>query len=77
MPPAAGSSARSRWAAHPWKVAFDGSHIWVTNQQSGTASEITDTPSPHVTHTVAVGKYPYGIVFVGSHIWLTNPNGAS
>ena len=57
----------------PWGVAFDGSHIWVANDGSGTVSEV-DVASHIVINTVTVGGNPVGVAFDGSHIWVSNVN---
>ncbi|KAF5418451.1 MAG: DNA-binding beta-propeller fold protein YncE/DNA-binding beta-propeller fold protein YncE [Candidatus Methanocomedens sp.] len=51
-------------------IAFDGTHIWVTIEQSDTVSKI-DINSNDVT-TVSVGENPGGIAFDGTYIWVTN-----
>ncbi|MFW9987186.1 MAG: S8 family serine peptidase [Candidatus Odinarchaeota archaeon] len=58
---------------NPCGIAFDGSHIWVTNSKSNNISKI-DITTNTVMATVAVGKSPHGIAFDGSHIWVTNSN---
>ena len=52
----------------PSGVAFDGTHIWVSNQGGGSVSEIGDTAGASVINTVTVGGSPGGMAFDGSHI---------
>ena len=55
----------------PFGVAFDGAHIWVTNQDESSVSKI-DINTNEVVATVSVGKNPTGVAFDGAHIWVTN-----
>ena len=59
----------------PQEVAFDGSHIWVSNSTSGNVSKI-DPEAGVVTGTVATGVDPQGIDFDGTNIWVANSNSA-
>jgi YVTN family beta-propeller protein len=38
-------------------------------------SEIDDTASPHVIHTVIVKHFPFSMALDGSHVWVTNQYG--
>ena len=60
---------------NPCAVAFDGSHIWVANDNN-TVSEI-DAATHRVISTVTVGSTSFGIAFDGTHIWVTNFGGAT
>ena len=55
----------------PQAVAFDGSHMWVTNTLDDTVSKINVSTNT-VTDTVTVGEAPRGVAFDGSHMWVTN-----
>ena len=57
--------------SHPAGVAFDGTNIWVTNQNSGTVSKINPSTNT-VTATVTVGTNPCGVAFDGTNIWVAN-----
>jgi DNA-binding beta-propeller fold protein YncE len=52
-------------------MAFDGAHIWVSNNGSGTVTELRVTDDA-VVGTFAVGKLPNGIAFDGANIWVAN-----
>ncbi|MHC4459802.1 MAG: S8 family serine peptidase [Planctomycetota bacterium] len=55
----------------PYQLAFDGSHIWVTEYHHNHLHKI-DTKTSSIAETVDVGRGPYGIVFDGTHIWVSN-----
>ena len=55
----------------PQAVAFDGSHMWVTNTLDDTVSKINVSTNT-VTDTVTVGELPRGVAFDGSHMWVNN-----
>jgi hypothetical protein len=57
--------------ADPVNLAFDGSHIWVTNRSSNTFSKVR-TSDGAVVGTFATGANPWGIAFDGSNIWVAN-----
>jgi len=48
-----------------------GTNIWVTNQNSNTASKINPATNT-VIAAVAVGTGPRGVAFDGTDIWVTN-----
>ncbi|MBT5850956.1 MAG: YncE family protein, partial [Acidimicrobiaceae bacterium] len=52
-------------------VAFDGTHIWVTNLIDGTVSKIVASTGA-VTATITVGNNPSGVAFDGTHMWVAN-----
>ena len=56
---------------NPHGIAFDGTHIWVTNSGNNTVSKI-DISDNSVDEPVRVEKNPHGIAFDGTHIWVTN-----
>ena len=55
----------------PAGIAFDGTHIWVTNDSSNNVSKI-DISTNQVVATVSVDTNPWGIAFDGTHIWVAN-----
>jgi DNA-binding beta-propeller fold protein YncE len=55
-------------------IAFDGTHMWVTNAGSGTVTELHAGGS--VAGPFTVGSVPVGIAFDGADVWVTN-NGSS
>jgi YVTN family beta-propeller protein len=55
----------------PYRVAFDGTNIWVTKQSAGTVVRINPTTNT-VTATVPVGDGPSAVAFDGTNIWVTN-----
>jgi DNA-binding beta-propeller fold protein YncE len=61
-------------------VAFDGSHIWVTNNNDTSVTELNASDGSWV-QTLSGGSYgfnnPFGVAFDGSHIWVTNWSGNS
>jgi hypothetical protein len=64
----------------PWGVAFDGSHIWVTNFDGNSLTELNASDGSWV-RTLSGGSYgfawPDWVAFDGSHIWVTNYLGGS
>jgi hypothetical protein len=64
----------------PYGVAFDGSHIWVTNSNGNSVTELNASDGSLV-QTLSGGSYgfngPEGVAFDGSHIWVTNYTGSS
>ena len=52
-------------------VAFDGTHIWVTNREDDTVSKIV-AATGEVAATIDVGDSPRGVAFDGTHIWTAN-----
>jgi DNA-binding beta-propeller fold protein YncE len=63
----------------PYGVAFDGTHLWVTNFNGGSVTELNASGGSWV-RTVSGGSYgfsnPYAIAFDGTHLWVAN-NGNS
>ena len=55
----------------PRGVAFDGTHIWVTNYNDDTVSKIVAATGA-VADTIGVGDGPIGVAFDGTHIWTAN-----
>lgn len=55
----------------PIRVAFDGTHVWVTNRNDDTVSKI-DPATGTIIETYPVGDAPVGLVFDGTNIWVTN-----
>lgn len=55
----------------PFNLAFDGANIWVTNEGSGTISELRANDGGQV-RTVPVGTNPKGIAYDGANIWVAN-----
>ena len=66
----------SNWATidvgdDPSGVAFDGTHIWVTNYLDDTVSKI-DAATGVVAAPIGVGNNPAEVAFDGTHMWVTN-----
>jgi YVTN family beta-propeller protein len=57
--------------AFPDGVSADGTHVWVTNSNEDTVSEI-EASSGEVINTIGVGKAPAGVSADGTHIWVAN-----
>ena len=64
----------------PLGIAFDGSHLWVTNDVGNSVTEFNKSDGSWV-RTASGGSYgfnsPIGIAFDGSHLWVTNAFGNS
>ena len=60
--------------SHPVGVSSDGTHVWVTNYDDGTVSEI-DASTGTVVNTINVGSRPPGVSSDGTHVWVTNAGG--
>jgi DNA-binding beta-propeller fold protein YncE len=56
---------------NPTGLAFDGLHIWVTNQLSGTVTELR-APDGLTFGPFAVGSHPVGVAIDGANIWVAN-----
>ncbi len=56
---------------NPNGIAFDGTHIWVTNCSSNSVTELVAATGA-VVNTVAVGTCPTAVAFDGVNIWVTN-----
>ena len=59
----------------PDGIAFDGTHLWVTNVDGASVTEFNASDGSWV-QTLSGGSYgfysPYGIAFDGTHLWVTN-----
>jgi YVTN family beta-propeller protein len=55
----------------PIGVSSDGTHVWVTNYNEDTVSEI-EASSGTVIRTILVGSYPDAVSSDGTHVWVTN-----
>ncbi len=64
----------------PTGMAFDGSHLWVTNGIEDTVTEVNANDGSLV-QTLSGGSYGFAgvsdIVFDGLHLWITNGSGDS
>jgi sugar lactone lactonase YvrE len=64
----------------PDGIAFDGTHLWVTNYLTSTVTELNASNGSWV-QTLRNGSYgfsgPIGIAFDGSHLWVANSSGDS
>ena len=56
---------------NPQDIAFDGTHIWVSNYGGNSVSKI-DILTNEVVATVPVGINPRGVAFDGIHVWVAN-----
>jgi YVTN family beta-propeller protein len=52
-------------------VAFDGTHLWVTNTGDDTVTKIRASDRTIVA-TTPVGDAPKGIAFDGTQVWVAN-----
>jgi hypothetical protein len=63
----------------PIGIVFDGTHLWITNNDGNSVTEITTTGS-HV-QTLSAATYgfnqPRAIGFDGTHLWVVNSAGGS
>lgn len=59
-------------------VAFDGAHLWVTNSNGNSVTELNASNGNWV-QTLSGGSYafraPSAIAFDGTHLWATNSSG--
>ena len=55
----------------PHGVAFDGTHIWVTNNGGNDVTKIVAATGASAG-TYLVGGYPEGIAFDGTNMWIAN-----
>ncbi len=55
----------------PEGVSSDGTHVWVTNDQEDTVSEI-EASSGTVIRTIPVGHGPESVSSDKTHVWVTN-----
>jgi len=64
----------------PTGIAFDGTHLWVPNNNGNSVTEI-DASNGAWVQTLSGGSYgfngPRGISFDGTHLWATNYYGSS
>jgi hypothetical protein len=71
-------SASSYGFSNPFGVAFDGSHLWITNNGGISVTEI-NAADASLVRVLTAGSYqfsdPAGIAFDGSHLWITNNAG--
>ena len=62
------------------RQAFDGTHLWVENQNGDSVTEL-DASNGSWVQTLSGGAYgfdvPVAIAFDGSHLWVTNGDGNS
>lgn len=56
----------------PLGVAFDGTYIWVANENTDNVSRIN--PATGAKTDFAAGDGPYGLAFDGTSIWVANGN---
>lgn len=60
---------------YPVGIAFDGTHIWVTNYAGSSVTELDASDGAWVQTLTANNygfDYPWGIAFDGSHIWVAD-----
>jgi YVTN family beta-propeller protein len=55
----------------PEGAAFDGTHIWVANNDDDTVTKLLASTGATVG-TYTVGNGPRGVAFDGANIWVTN-----
>ena len=71
---------RSDGGEHLRGVAFDGTHLWVTNQNGSSVTELNASNGSWV-RTLSGGSYgfnhPEGVAFDGTHLWAANVYGDS
>jgi len=60
----------------PVGVAFDGAHIWVTNQAANSVTKL-NAGDGSLLGTFFVGGGPRGVAFDGSKIWVANTDSNS
>ena len=68
-----GRAAQYTTGLSPFGVAFDGTNIWVTNNDSNTVSKINPVTGVKVDYTT--GSNPRGVAFDGTNIWVANFGG--
>lgn len=57
-------------------IIFDGTYIWVTNNDSGNVLKINASTNS-VIATIAVGTYPWGLCYDGTYVWVANSGSAN
>ena len=66
--------------SYPHGIAFDGAHVWITNEAGNSVTEVNALDGSWV-RTLSGGNYgfnlPYDIAFDGAHLWVTNAGGNS
>jgi DNA-binding beta-propeller fold protein YncE len=77
----AGVYSASRYGFNlPFEIAVDSDHVWVTNGNGNSVTEL-DAGSGALVRTLPAGGYgfsrPVGIVDDGAHIWVANDTGNS
>jgi YVTN family beta-propeller protein len=56
----------------PFGLAFDGTNIWVANNQSDTVSKVNAVTGVSTNITLPVGSLPFEVAFDGTNIWVTD-----
>jgi hypothetical protein len=66
--------------ASPEGIAFDGSHMWITNRDSNSITEVNSGDGT-LARTFTTGNYgldgPTTAIFDGRHLWVVNFGGNS
>ena len=57
----------------PQFIAFDGDHMWVTNEGTNTVTKLRNCGAA-LLGTFPVGSAPVGIAFDGAYVWVNNHN---
>jgi DNA-binding beta-propeller fold protein YncE len=64
----------------PFRIVFDGSHLWVTNEGGNSVTEFNASTGAW-TQTLSAATYgfdlPWGIGFDGTHVWVANYSNSS
>ncbi|MDR3556254.1 MAG: YncE family protein [Syntrophobacteraceae bacterium] len=68
-----GSTVWTQPVADPWGMAYDGSTVWVTNNDSNRVTRLDS--SGCVVGKYKTGDRPLGIAFDGSYIWVADNGG--
>ncbi len=55
----------------PGAIIFDGTNIWITNQQSDEVTKLRASDGA-LLGTFAAGPGPVGIAFDGTNVWVSN-----
>ena len=56
----------------PFNIVYDGTNMWVTNQNSDNVAELDGVYGAGVLQTIPVGRNPQGLAFDGAYIWVAN-----
>jgi len=79
-----GQLAQQRWdrdlarpstvpvGTYPLGVAFDGTHVWVVNNGSGSVSRLDPATGAEFGPQITVGTNPYFMAYDGTSMWVTN-----